>query len=609
MWAPHPKLFPMPDLIAQGPEPEQRWRRTLPEEKKVVLGRSTGNWVIPWDDRVSRRHVEIYWHNDRLQVAALPSARNPIFYHGREMESFSLSVGEHFVIGGTTFTLVDEQVNISLDVPQPTAEQSYSAQYLRRVRFRDADQRIEVLSRLPEIIGGAGTDSELFVRLVNVVLTGVPRASAAAVVAVRQDDGRRARLQVLHWDRRTLATGDFRPSERLIRQAVERSESVVHVWSGADPAASSTRVGAAFTLTEDTDWAFATPVRGDACRGWAIYVAGRAVSDDRSGPAPSDPHDLRDDVKFTELAATTLANLREMRQLERSQAGLSQFFSPVVLEALAGQDPEVVLAPRQTEVSVLFCDLRGFSRRSEQLADDLLGLLNRVSRALGVTTRNILDQGGVVGDFHGDAAMGFWGWPLAQEDAIGRACRASLGIRSEFAEAGRRNDHPLTDFRIGIGVATGQAVAGKIGTVDQVKVTVFGPVVNLASRLEGMTKFLRAPILLDERTAEHVRRSVPRELARVRRVAVVRPFGLTQPLEVSELLPPAAEYPQLSDEHIAASEEALDALLASDWARAFELLHRVPAGDRVKDFLTVLIAQHNRTPPDGWDGVIPLESK
>ena len=153
----------------------------------------------------------------------------------------------------------------------------------------------------------------------------------------------------------------------------------------------------------------------------------------------------------------------------------------------------------------MFCDLRGFSRHSEQSAEDLLGLLNRVSQALGVTTHQIREQGGVLGDFHGDAAMGFWGWPLPQPDAAVRACLAALAIRAEFAETASRRDDPLADFRVGIGIATGRAVAGKIGTVDQVKVTVFGPVVNLASRLEGMTKILHAPILIDERTAIVVR--------------------------------------------------------------------------------------------------------
>jgi adenylate cyclase len=89
----------------------------------------------------------------------------------------------------------------------------------------------------------------------------------------------------------------------------------------------------------------------------------------------------------------------------------------------------------------------------------------------------------------------------------------------------------------------------------------------------------------------------------------VQPFGINQRVEVSELLPPESTFPELSDAHIAEYEAALDAFLAGDWAEAFSLLHGVPASDRAKDFLTVYIAQHNRQAPDGWSGVIKLESK
>jgi adenylate cyclase len=140
-------------------------------------------------------------------------------------------------------------------------------------------------------------------------------------------------------------------------------------------------------------------------------------------------------------------------------------------------------------------------------------------------------------------------------------------------------------------------------------VTVFGPAVNLASRLEGMTKILRAPILLDRATARAVRQQVPREVARVRRLAVVRPYGLDTPLEISELLPPVSEYPLLTDEHLVYCERALDAFLAGRWSEAYELLHRTPTEDQVTDFLTVFIAQHKRVPPPGWDGVIPITTK
>ena len=264
-------------------------------------------------------------------------------------------------------------------------------------------------------------------------------------------------------------------------------------------------------MNEEGDWAFATPVANSlACRNWAIYVAGEFTVESGTPEAEIESNDFRDDIKFTELVASTLANLKRITLLEKNQASLGQFFSPVVMSAFSGRDPEEVLSPRESDVSILFSDLRGFSKTSEQFSDDLLGLLNRVSQALGVTTHHIFQEDGVIGDFHGDAAMGFWGWPIKQENFVLRACSAALGIRRELEVSSKHPEHPLHKFRMGIGIATGKAVAGKIGTVDQVKVTAFGPVVNLAARLETMTKQLHAPILLDETTADFIKEKVDR---------------------------------------------------------------------------------------------------
>ncbi|MGH6961918.1 MAG: adenylate/guanylate cyclase domain-containing protein, partial [Dongiaceae bacterium] len=248
-----------------------------------------------------------------------------------------------------------------------------------------------------------------------------------------------------------------------------------------------------------------------------------------------------------------------------------------------------------------------FSRHSERHAENLRDLLARVSEALGVMTRHILETGGVIGDFHGDSAMGFWGWPIGQSDAAERACRAALAIRRYFiSPPPSETPSSLSDFRVGIGIASGRAVAGKIGTVDQVKVTVFGPVANLASRLESLTKVVRVPILIDAATAAAVRADVSADVARVRRLAKIKPPGMDTPVDVSELLPPLAEYPQLADEHLAAFESAVASLDAGDWAAALAKLHQVPPDDLAKDFLTVFIAQHNRIPPANWDGVVTL---
>ena len=383
----------MPDLVAQGLDGHHRWRRTLAAGKPVVLGRAPVQWTVPWDSQISRQHAQLLWNDSRLQIEQLPSARNLIFYQGKPVERCTLAMGEHFVIGETTFTLVDDQINVSLDLPQPLREQSFSPQYLKRVRYRNADERIEILSRLPEVISGAANDAELFLRMVNMLLAGIPRAGAVALVAVDEERhsspkatsaavepqsaigdleetpspstpalptpaaGVASRaVRVLHWDRRLMTSGGFQPSEQLIREALRRRESVLHVWSSpADPR------GTNYTAIENTDWAFCTPVLGEGCPGWAIYAAGRFSAGPTATPSASDPEDLRDDLKFTELVAATLSSLREVRLLERQHISLSQFFSPVVLEALEEGDPEAVLAPREAEVSVLFCDLRGFS--------------------------------------------------------------------------------------------------------------------------------------------------------------------------------------------------------------------------------------------------------
>lgn len=593
----------MADLIAQGPDPQQRWRRSLSAGQPFVLGREAAPWSVGWDDQVSRRHVELCWSQGRLRVHKLDTGLNPVFVRGQEVTQFELRPGEHFVIGRTTFALADEQVHISLDVPDPIRQQTFSPQYLERLRFHNADQRLEVLSRLPEVISGSTSESELFVRLVNMLLAGIPRAGAAALVSADQAaiTDHTGGVRVLHWDRRLSPLGNFEPSRRLILEALQGRQSVLHVWSAREQGGKP-----AFTASENLDWAFCTPMPGEACPGWAIYVAGRFQLPTAS--PVSDPTDLSEDLKFTELVAATLNSLRHVQQLERKNASLSQFFPPAVLDALAA-NPQMALVPRECDVSVLFCDLRGFSLQAEQSAGNLLALLERVSKALGVMTHHILQQQGVIGDFQGDAAMGFWGWPLAQDDTVASACRAALAIRREFEAASRTSGHPLANFQVGIGLASGRAVAGGIGTIDQLKVTVFGPVVNLASRLEGMTKTIRAPILLDETTARLARQQLPSDAGRIRRVAVVRPYGLDTALEVSELLPPLADHPQLTDDHLASYEAAVDCFLAGRWTDALELLHQVPARDRVKDFLTIFIAQHNRTPPPGWDKVIPLSSK
>jgi adenylate cyclase len=592
----------MPYLSVQGIKGEDRSRRPLCEGERVVLGRAPNTWQIPWERFLSGEHVELVWQAGVLKGRKLPGARNPIYLAGRSVEEFELRLGDHFVVGETIVTVTPDDKQAIEQAPEPLQMRAFAAEELLRIRFGDAPHKLDVLTRLPKVISGATSDPELFVRLVDMLLTGIARADVVGLIEVPPEAPPETPVKILHWDRRRSADGEFRPSQRLVVDAVcRRQQSVLHVWI-----AESGRGSSDYTQLGDFDWAFCTPVQGDACRGWGFYVAGRQPPN-LTTPLV-DSGEMQAELRFTELVAAILRSLRQVQRLEQRQASLGQFFSPAVIQALGGNDPDLALKPRETTVTVLFCDLRGFSRTCEQ-ADDLLAVLTRVSKALGVMTERIFEQGGVIADFQGDAAMGFWGWPIAQPDAVRRACLAALSIRLEFEAASRRPGHPLEGFQVGIGIATGPAVAGKIGAQSQAKVGVFGPVVNLASRLEGMTKILGAPILMDPVTAQAAGAHIQASEGRWRRLAVVIPFGLDTPLTVYELLPPVSEYPVLTAEHLGHYEAAFDAFGAGHWSQALEFLNRVPTEDTAKDFLVEFILRHRRVPPVNWQGIVPLDRK
>lgn len=585
-------------LVANGPDPGQSFSRALPAGVPIRLGRAPRQgWQVPWDLYISREHADVCLEGDRLLVRCTDEATNPAYYNGEALREFHADIGESFRIGKTTFRLT--RVEFQSPPEDSVVEHTYDRQQLKAEQFHNADHRLEVLCDLPQVISVASTDEEFGQGLVRLLLEGIPYATAAAVAQFDLgEDPHADRPARLYWDARGEANRRFRPSNRLIRAALNSGETKLHMWSESEDVADPT-----YTVTADLDWAFCVPILDAACRGWCLYVTGNLLEAVRT------KEDLAGDVRFAELIAQTTGAIRKVRDLEQRNAGLRQFFSPAVMEALAGSSADDLLTPTERDITVLFCDIRGFARTAEASSHALEGLLRRTSEALGLMTREIIARDGVIADFQGDAALAFWGWPMPPTDGPLSACRAALAIERELDHARDQPEHPLAGFRVGIGIAYGPAIAGKIGAPEQAKVGVLGPVVNLGARLETMTKQLGASILMDEATAEFVRAQLPPEAGRCRRMGRVRPYGLKTPLTVSQLLPPAAEAPRVTDASIAEFEAAVDAVADGQWPRALELLEQVPGPDRAKDFLTVFIAQNNYEPPPEWDGVILLPRK
>ncbi|MBI5245185.1 MAG: adenylate/guanylate cyclase domain-containing protein [Elusimicrobia bacterium] len=192
--------------------------------------------------------------------------------------------------------------------------------------------------------------------------------------------------------------------------------------------------------------------------------------------------------------------------LERRQRALlhrlfSEQVSPRIVETMLGAPPQAVLRGESLELSILFSDIENFTTLSELLPPGtLVAILNEYFSEM---VEIIFKEDGTVGKFIGDGLMAYWGAPLPQTDHADRAARAALAMtrRSEVFSRKWKNRLPLP-FHIRVGIHTGAAVVGNIGSVRHREFTALGDNVNIASRLEGLNKSFGSAILISSGTRE-----------------------------------------------------------------------------------------------------------
>jgi adenylate cyclase len=182
-----------------------------------------------------------------------------------------------------------------------------------------------------------------------------------------------------------------------------------------------------------------------------------------------------------------------------------RYVSDEVVKVLLADDRKVDLSGQASHVTVLFSDIRGFTTFSEKLTPhEVVEMLNAYfTRAC----EPILREGGMVNKFIGDAVMAVFGSPVPYPDHARRALRAAIGMANAAEEfkawmKQRFPDRGLAEFGIGVGLHTGEAVIGDIGTPKRKEFTAIGDTVNAASRLEGVTKDLKVVIAASESTVK-----------------------------------------------------------------------------------------------------------
>jgi adenylate cyclase len=302
----------------------------------------------------------------------------------------------------------------------------------------------------------------------------------------------------------------------------------------------------------------------------------------------------------TALAGAIILNYAtEGRRKAFIKKAFRHYLSPAVIESILKDPSQLKLGGERKELTILFSDVEGFSTFSEKLdPEHLTSLLNLF---LSDMTDIILDEGGTLDKYEGDAIIAFWNAPVDQDDHADRACRAALRCRQKILEQQEEYSRKAggTPLRMRIGINTGIVVVGNMGSAKRFDYTVLGDAANLASRLEGANKFFGTRIMISEQTWQKTSGTFAgRKLGRIRVV------GRATPVPVFELTGMEAA-PEEPDKTF---DQAVACCLAKKWSEALDLFDRLP-GDPVAGLYAQYCRNLTEDPGKDWDCVWNLDRK
>jgi adenylate cyclase len=308
------------------------------------------------------------------------------------------------------------------------------------------------------------------------------------------------------------------------------------------------------------------------------------------------------------LVGSLLGYLRTEAQQRQIRGAFSHYMSPHFVAELAAHPEKLKLGGEARSMTIMFCDIRGFTSLSEKL--DAVGLTHFMNSFLTPMTEIITERRGTIDKYIGDCIMAFWNAPLDDPDHSRHAVQAAQAMRRKLVELNRLwQAEPayrvFLPVRIGIGINTGECVVGNFGSLQHFDYSLLGDPVNLASRLEGLGKVYGIDLVIGEETAERLGDPA---LIEVDLVAVK---GKTEAGRIYTLPPEGIEEQQFISRHSA----LLGAYRRQDWAAALRLLDdgRLAATRflaPVYDLYRRRITQFQiEAPPANWNGVFTAEEK
>jgi adenylate cyclase len=295
--------------------------------------------------------------------------------------------------------------------------------------------------------------------------------------------------------------------------------------------------------------------------------------------------------------------LLEERRRRRVQNAFGKFLAPSLVEKLTHDQIDLSLGGENAEVSVMFADLSGFTALSTMVS--ATELVETTNRYLALLADEVDRTDGYVDKFIGDAVMGVWGAPVADPHHAEKSVVAALRIVELVAEEARKdiaNGH--RGYGVKVGIYSGPAIVGNVGSERRYNYTAVGETVNIAARLESLPSLYDCPVVIGDRTAEAVRQDFL-----VREIDWIAVKGRDEPLTIYEPMVHDIVATDEQREQVKTYERGLALYREQRFAEAAALFETL-THDAVAHLMADRCHRYLETPPPkDWNGVNVLTSK
>ena len=308
-------------------------------------------------------------------------------------------------------------------------------------------------------------------------------------------------------------------------------------------------------------------------------------------------------VALTFVGTFLLRFLMEQSERKFVEGAFGHYVNKAVVEEIIKDPKKLELGGEKRDITAFFSDIQGFTSISEKMEPGQL--VNFLNRYLTAMTDIILDNQGTLDKYEGDAIMAFWGAPLPLTSHAKNACIAALQNQKKlavFREECEKQGLPALHVRIGIN--SGEAIAGNMGSKDRFNYTIMGDNVNLASRLEGINKQYGTDIIISESTYAQIKDDfVCRELD------MIRVKGKENPVRIYELISDKTNVTSETEKKIRIFSSALELYRGKKFSQALEIFSGI-SDDQPSKILADRCAEFIKNPPaEGWGGVNNFTTK